>query len=468
MDIEEPRLRSIASLPDDAIQSILAAVVRTTTPVNAIQSLCAIRATSSRLGQEVHAADQLWASLAAACFPEERLSQEVDSTFTRSHLCAIVKRWLAYAAAIEPPTLAQMVQVVHRSSNAHSYYKHLNIGRNTPFSFRLDCTAGMRRVSASQRISDETYTNYVRGDGTEFHYTWTPTVEYRTKFGFLAYDDGRPMSLPEDYYSPSHQELIQPTGRSLQFYDVNGVGARMPAYIVDDSTCLCSAAVHGSGSHHGYYEIAVQILVDKGREALEGVVREGAVCAAALQRRHSGSRIVLPPEALDTLEALLEWRPRLLAVVPPALHHDEGASVGRMARWLRGLLLGRRPPSSVEEEKQAAHDADATGDDAQWADFLEQARAVGAEIFPKLKGRALLAATASMLPSLLTGLRDTGEKGNRALALVAEITQRVAERYAMLERVARLVQHVCREHVDMGRVHAEDALFKLLIGDDEV
>ena len=131
------------------------------------------------------AAQPLWEVLYRKCYPEG-LVLGGPTGGHRQALCAELSTWRALARSLDPPTLQQMANVVGRSANAHSYYKHLNIGRVWPFHFRISAVAGMR---AERRDGRTYYVDYVRGDGTEFHYTWTPTAAYRERFGVLQYGD---------------------------------------------------------------------------------------------------------------------------------------------------------------------------------------------------------------------------------------------------------------------------------------
>jgi hypothetical protein len=68
-------------------------------------------------------------------------------------------------------------------SNAHSWYKHLPyLPPGLPFYFFLDPAAGMQLAVKPQGSVDAT----PRTEGG-FHYSWLPTVEYRDRFGYLAY-----------------------------------------------------------------------------------------------------------------------------------------------------------------------------------------------------------------------------------------------------------------------------------------
>merc|ERR1712187_426574 len=41
--------------------------------------------------------------------------------------------------------------------------------------------------TAGMRLESDGYVNYIRGDGTEFHYTWTSTEDYRRNFNLFVW-----------------------------------------------------------------------------------------------------------------------------------------------------------------------------------------------------------------------------------------------------------------------------------------
>jgi len=90
-------------------------------------------------------------------------------------LCLRGLRDAVRSVCSEPPTSEQVLQFVARVRSHHSWYKHLPIERGTFFQFAMSPTAGMR-------FCPDGIKEYVRGDGTEFHYTWRATSEYRKRF----------------------------------------------------------------------------------------------------------------------------------------------------------------------------------------------------------------------------------------------------------------------------------------------
>jgi hypothetical protein len=73
---------------------------------------------------------------------------------------------------------------------AHSWYKHLPVREYVPFVFFLNPVVAMNYDAENKK-----FIRRVRGDGTEFHYTWMPSDEYRERFGCLDYFDGEPLAV---------------------------------------------------------------------------------------------------------------------------------------------------------------------------------------------------------------------------------------------------------------------------------
>lgn len=83
-------------------------------------------------------------------------------------------------ASASPPTAQQVLNFVARVRSHHSWYKHLPIEKGIIFQLGMSPVAGMR-------FQTDGYVEYVRGDGTEFHYTWETTKSYRDKFHFFIW-----------------------------------------------------------------------------------------------------------------------------------------------------------------------------------------------------------------------------------------------------------------------------------------
>ena len=106
-------------------------------PFQTALSLSALRSTCQRLCREVN---QLEAEICEAILPRWPSSPNLTGIF------ASARRWQRYARCLMLPTIEQAVMSVRRSAEAHSYYKHLNIGRSAEFGFNLSLVAGMRRT----------------------------------------------------------------------------------------------------------------------------------------------------------------------------------------------------------------------------------------------------------------------------------------------------------------------------------
>mmetsp|Transcript_49333 Transcript_49333/g.90350 ORF Transcript_49333/g.90350 Transcript_49333/m.90350 type:complete len:435 (+) Transcript_49333:68-1372(+) len=89
------------------------------------------------------------------------------------------------AAAVHgcgPPVAAQVQQFVTRVRSHHSWYKHLPIEEGVAFRLSMSPVAGMRYL-------DGRHIDYLRGDGTQFHYTWCTTEDYRQRYHFFTWEE---------------------------------------------------------------------------------------------------------------------------------------------------------------------------------------------------------------------------------------------------------------------------------------
>ncbi|KAL7565845.1 hypothetical protein ACA910_007404 [Epithemia clementina (nom. ined.)] len=128
-----------------------------------------------------------------------------------------------------------------RVSGAHSWYKHLPIGLGVKFEFFFD-------LMVNWRFKRE-WEKKVRGDGSEFHYTWLPTDEYHSRYGlfsFRRFDQcGDPLKLSDD----KHDELYIPRSALGPAVDV-------------------TAAVHRHAIVHNLYVPVLKAAVESGRPSI--------------------------------------------------------------------------------------------------------------------------------------------------------------------------------------------------------
>lgn len=504
---------TLERLPDELLHLVLACVadaaddteaadLAPAEPETAAFALSAIACTCKRMRGAV---DQMgaapWDALLKLCYPH--LEEGGDAA--RGVLLHSSCMWRRYCNRdIETPSVEQMLKAVSRAATAHSFYKHLSLERKWWFSFGLSATAGMRYAGGK-------WIDYVRGDGTEFHYTWTPTADYRKNFGMLTYTDERPADT---------------TGRwqtmKLSHTGSDGSALWQPGYVCAAAATRCSAAVHGE-SRHGFYTLAYSTLEEHGRAAIEGQRVQGTLSTATLQRRHAGHEIQLPPEVIDGLEALHSHLPAIREAASRTTPEPEAAlaagatyaarheAAGVLAR-VRGLR------AALADETLAS-----TSDSSPVTLLAASLRDLSALLYPQLKRAARAAATEGLAERLLTvrslglppggggGGRDiNGAQTLRALAqhargypsaqgqcgeagdvtqsgaqaqdaagraclelidsdtdAVVEDAQRVRERYAMLEAVGRLCCHVKPREAavikaGLERVHDDEALFSEL------
>ena len=166
-----------------------------------------------------------------------------------------------------------------RVAGAHSWYKHLSMAEDRSFVFSLDPTVNMHYDRRSAKFYDK-----VRGDGSEFHYTWTPSKDYRERFFFFDYsfcgtmDNANVSDFEgESYFVP--QSMCGPTVR-------------------------VTAAVHRSScGHRGLYTEALRQIVanEEPNKAFEDLEPQ---MFSHMQRRFANRpRSKLPEKAARDLSA---------------------------------------------------------------------------------------------------------------------------------------------------------------------
>jgi len=486
----------LLDLPSDVLSICLAAL--TGPPELAVAALCALAAACRHLQRVVDALTDRWKTLANECYPGMLSVPRADNDNMRWHLSRKLADWRSVANGIEQPTLQQMVACVERAATAHSYYKHLNLGRSAVFSFSLSRVAGMRPDGHGG------YVEYVRGDGTEFHYTWMETRAYHERFGFLVYSGGCSGGNLAPSTQPMH--MVSASAEPVPM---------VPAYVVSSGIALCSAAVHGV---RDFYTKAFDVVCCEGTSALEGRFREADVCDDRLQSRHLDAIISLPPELLATLDALASWRAPLQRALSALGVWREGLAIRALVQALAPYLsMSSAPPMDTGapklQDSQAASDPapteplvpaarppalrrrfssslslrlsgrlsvssapGGTSEDIVFStDALIEAARVLRElctvIFPALRGRAWRSAALHIVPMAVCALvaepsdNEVGCHGD--LAVIASFAQTVAERHAMLEAVARVCGHMRGDGdaaVDLSPVYDEPSLYRILVG----
>lgn len=115
-------------------------------------------------------------------------------------------------AGLPRPTREQMEDFAVFVSGAHSWYKHLPLWLpGEPFQFFLDPCAGLQVVCHGPG-EFELVVREKRG----FHYSQIPTVEYRDRYGFLAYSQSRGTRV---YLNRSDGALEAPADDEASIFD---------------------------------------------------------------------------------------------------------------------------------------------------------------------------------------------------------------------------------------------------------
>mmetsp|Transcript_20523 Transcript_20523/g.69445 ORF Transcript_20523/g.69445 Transcript_20523/m.69445 type:complete len:480 (-) Transcript_20523:237-1676(-) len=470
----------LVHVPSDALQCILLSLGELDSPETVVRALCSLAATCRRLRDEVARAEMVWHDMSQACYPVHGGRTSVPmcpnpddgpkpAPLGRSELCARLAAWRKYADGIEAPSAQQMVNVISRSANAHSYYKHLNIGRTAPFSFHLSQVAGKRHVGGDCDGEAEHYVDYVRGDGTEFHYTWTPTAEYRRDFGMVAYMDGASM-----------RPGIPVPPRVLELARADATMVLQPAYVDAASQAFCSASVHGQGEPRGgHFDVAYRRLQEEGTEAVQGRMLQMEICDAPLQRRQMNCVIEIPRSALGFLSVMAKWEEPLGEAIAALLARLEWTAlveaVGREAprrglpasslqkkalRLLLASLAAPAPASSSGATPLAEALTGAKGAAAELAAIMHE---LGDGLFPALPGRARAAA----VEHVVLQFSEHGDDRRHAAVAAVELAERVDERVGMFDALSRMVGLVCRSPVDAdlaAQVYDDPKLYGKILG----
>jgi hypothetical protein len=190
----------------------------------------------------------------------------------------------------------QIVSFVDHVSNGHSWYKHMSLLEpyNDPFVFRLDPTCNMRHNSSAGPLDQKAnpvYTDYVDGDGTRIHYTWMPTADYRSRFGFLDYAQIDFENANSDCYR-RFTLCDWPDGSTIVLPRIN-----------PKSTAPCTSAIHNRT--HRYYSTAFGLAMDG--VDLRDALPNDVIGDNSLARRHSScDGQLLPENAILCIEAVVK------------------------------------------------------------------------------------------------------------------------------------------------------------------
>ena len=148
----------------------------------------------------------------------------------------------AIVAGLDRPTNAQMEAFAEFVCQAHSWYKHLPFyPPGKPLQFFLDPAAGMDLVFRA-----DTVIAISRGIGG-FHYSWIPTLEYRQRFGHLAFSRSHGTSV---YRMAADGTALASGDDAPAVYDLNSQSLRLvPSEIIEAGVSSISGLVHQASCH---------------------------------------------------------------------------------------------------------------------------------------------------------------------------------------------------------------------------
>ncbi len=136
-----------------------------------------------------------------------------------------LEQYRALVRDLPRPTSEQRQNFIEYVCTAHSWYKHLpHFLPGAPFYFFLDKFSAWDLVA----LEDGSYVIAER-EKPGFHYSAIPTLEYRTRFGFLSYACGAGTSV----IPLSHKGLLVPRDKVAAVVRDDGVQRRLPRAILE-------------------------------------------------------------------------------------------------------------------------------------------------------------------------------------------------------------------------------------------
>jgi len=246
----------------------------------------------------------------------------------------------------------------------------------------LDPTAGLRHVIPSAD-NTHSYIPYVRGDGTEFHYTWTPTAEYREHYGHLS-------------YRMSHR--LEESDAVVAGLDGVPVPNMLPVRSTPVTSVMHQMAVFSG--HGNLYDALVSVLSDEMNNVDPSTLADGVPGVVTpemhspFSRRHHpdprDTEAGLPAQAIRNIQLLMgQEKESLLSSSDP---EDRQAKVdllfpqlspaehSELATWIAGEPEETRDTSvrsySMGKQQDFLHTLDGTRDPRRWGGIASWAQGV--------------------------------------------------------------------------------------------
>jgi len=232
------------------------------------------------------------------------------------------------ASALPRPTDEQIANFAHYVANAKSWYKHLPLRPpGDPFYFYIDPNAGRDRL-----LRDDGAVAYRdRTDKSDaFHYSWMLTLEYRERFGHLAFCTGSGTTFWKRDWSGNGPATLDPNDANAWIEAPVGHLSSVPAAVMNAGACRLTAFIHD-------YLDAERVWHRWPEESdSKGVGRVPASCAGIWPRIAELSATIR--DMAPSVEAYVRRRP---VPLPPNLPEDyppeKEAELARMGKLLQEL-----------------------------------------------------------------------------------------------------------------------------------
>jgi hypothetical protein len=152
------------------------------------------------------------------------------------------KSYLRTVAGLPTPTAEQMNDFVTYVAGAKSWYKHLPVHPpGSPMHFYLDPNAGRDRL---RRWGHQVISRDRTEQTQKIHYSWMTTVEYRRRFGYLAFCCPDVTSVFMTEMLDDGNATLDPNVSSPFVEMTPGRLVLVPEAVLEAGACLLTRTVH--------------------------------------------------------------------------------------------------------------------------------------------------------------------------------------------------------------------------------
>ena len=158
-----------------------------------------------------------------------------------------IQQYLALLEGLPFPDTEQRRNFVDYVTSAHSWYKHLpRYLPGAPFFFFIDRFAGCDWVA----LRDGSYGITERQEAG-FHYSDIPTLEYRTRFGFLGYSCEEGTAV----FPLGRGDLALPRDKMIAIPGEDGQPSGIPQAVLNAGRVELTAMIHPRSAAYGFWAV---------------------------------------------------------------------------------------------------------------------------------------------------------------------------------------------------------------------